>query len=161
MKPSPLYFWRRIRIAGHEECWPWQGARSTGGYGSLRSGGIHYIASRLAYEFASGSEPGRLSVCHHCDNAPCCNPRHLYLGDHSRNGLDAHARGRHPPTNRQGEMNGNAKLRTDDVRMIRRRITRGETNIAIAADYAVTDGMISNIRRGKSWRHVRQREAQQ
>ena len=144
MRPTPLQFWRRVLIAGPEECWPWQGACSSSGHGSLRPKGIHYIASRLAYEFAVGDPSGRL-VCHHCDNPPCCNPRHLHLGDHSRNGLDAHARGLHPPINHRGEMNGNAKLATADIRKIRRRIIRGETNISIAADYPVSHGMISNI----------------
>ena len=163
MKPSPLNFWRRVQISSRDDCWPWKGARSKQGYGSIRGPRPrhrHYVASRLAYEFTTGKDPGPLHVCHHCDNPPCCNPRHLYLGDHSLNQLDAHARGLHPPVQRHGEANGNARLTADDVRQIRRRITRGESNKEIAADYPVSHGMISNIRCGKSWRHVKQQEPQ-
>jgi hypothetical protein len=51
-----------------------------------------------------------------------------------------------------GENHYRAKLTYDDVAEIRRRIFLGETNSAIARDFGVTPGTISQIRTGITWR---------
>jgi len=81
--------------AGDEACHPWIGL-IRGGYGSFRTDGKFAIASRwiLSYHLGRPLVAGE-EACHHCDNPPCCNPRHLYVGDHSRNVQDAVERGRH------------------------------------------------------------------
>jgi hypothetical protein len=81
-------FWSRVDISGGENaCWEWQGGRTIEGYGGyntpLTSG-----AHRHAYYFAYRELPGGLLVCHHCDNPPCCNPKHLFLGTHLDNMRD-------------------------------------------------------------------------
>lgn len=52
-------------------------------------------ASRDAWTEAYGPIPDGLWVLHHCDNAACCRPTHLYLGDAVQNARDREARGRH------------------------------------------------------------------
>ena len=53
---------------------------------------VAYLATRLAYWFAYGKDPGKLNVLHHCDNMRCINPKHLYLGTQQDNVLDRVAR---------------------------------------------------------------------
>lgn len=47
--------------------------------------GIH----RLMYTLLVGPIPDGLVCCHRCDNPPCCNPEHIFLGTESENILDA------------------------------------------------------------------------
>lgn len=78
-------------------CWEWVGYRKPSGYGkfSLHRLGTH-AAHRLAYEVFCGPIPEGLSVCHHCDNPPCCNPAHLFVGTNGDNIRDRNRKGRNP-----------------------------------------------------------------
>lgn len=55
---------------------------------------VRWRAHRLAYTIAVGPIPDGLEVCHSCDNPPCCNPKHLFLGTGSENAIDRVAKGR-------------------------------------------------------------------
>lgn len=87
-------FTARLRRQGHYGCWEWLGTRNDNGYGvasvSRRTTGAH----RLGWLLLTGEDPGKLFVCHHCDNPPCCNPAHLFLGDAGRNRFDMTVKGR-------------------------------------------------------------------
>jgi hypothetical protein len=86
-------FWEKVSRNGR--CWEWAGSRHKSGYGRINQGGIVLYAHRLAYEFAFGDAmPAGLSVCHHCDNPPCCNPAHLFLGTAADNANDKARKGR-------------------------------------------------------------------
>jgi hypothetical protein len=93
-------------------------------------------------------------VLHKCDNRPCCNPAHLYLGDVKQNTRDMMERGRHRTGPVKGEQNGNAKLTEYAVREIKRQIAAGDKNQAIADRFGITHQMISKIRNGHFWQHV-------
>jgi hypothetical protein len=49
----------------------------------------------------NGPIPDGAWVLHRCDNPPCCNPAHLFLGDAAANVADMVAKGRHRPRGRR------------------------------------------------------------
>lgn len=83
----------QIQIDEATNCWNWTGKRNVGGYGLIRINGRTFIASRVAWTLING-EPGSLFVLHKCDNPPCINPLHLFLGSHKDNSADMVRKGR-------------------------------------------------------------------
>src|SRR5262245_6642261 len=79
-------------------CWEWQGRRSRDGYGRMtitESRRPHTRpAHRVAWEHFNGPIPENMLVCHKCDNPPCINPAHLFLGTHRDNFRDMREKGR-------------------------------------------------------------------
>lgn len=147
-------FWSKVLIAGPDGCWPWMAARAKerGGYGFFRLSGVTVYAHRLAYELAVGEiGPGEY-VCHKCNRPPCCNPKHLYLGNAKTNGRDAAAHGKIGRWSRRGWLSPSARLSPDDVREIRVEIARGRSDLELGRKYGVTATAIRHIRLGRNWR---------
>lgn len=65
------------------------------GYGSFQVNRRARGAHRIAWQLANGRELVKPEfVCHHCDNRPCCNPTHLFVGTVTDNVRDMLAKGR-------------------------------------------------------------------
>lgn len=104
--PPSERFWPKVNKAGpapeHRPelgpCWEWTAGQAPHGYGAFAIGGREGAvgAHRFAYELLVGPIPDGLSVLHHCDNPPCCNPAHLFLGTRAENMYDAIAKDRVP-----------------------------------------------------------------
>ena len=92
---SSAHFWARVdQSGGSEACWPWTGAKTTKGYGSLSRDGRTHLAHRIAFALARGPYDATVCVLHACDNPPCCNPGHLWLGTRADNNADRDSKGR-------------------------------------------------------------------
>jgi hypothetical protein len=124
-------------------CWEWKGHRRPTGYGAVGIGGrdVGYT-HRVAYEIANGPIPQDMFVCHRCDNPPCINPDHLFLGSAGDNNRDMLGKGRHA----FGERNGHAVLSNEDVQCIRDALTNGAVPALLAAEWGVTRGYIYGLR---------------
>jgi hypothetical protein len=212
----------RIRGNVHvtdSDCWVWQGYRNEHGYGRLWAP-KRYV-HRAAYEAFVGPIPAGLNVLHRCDNPPCCNPAHLFLGTRADNARDMLAKGRgalqknpalmarsgdahwsrhkperiargdrngartrpdclargdrhgshtrpdrvargdrngaytKPESRRVGSLNGGAKLTEEQVREIRRlRNVERVRLTTLAAQFGVSEQLVSMIARGVAWKHV-------
>lgn len=149
-------FWRKVDRRGPDECWEWSGRRDKDGYGQFRTNNPRRMrrANIVAHEIEYGL-PNGLQVCHSCDNPPCCNPQHLWGGTNSDNQQDSVTKGRRPEVDQKGENNPRAILSGNDVIEIRRLIGVGLTNTKIGPMYGVTHSMISRIRLGKAWTHIK------
>lgn len=135
-------------------CWVWRRSRNNYGYGTLRLAGRNVYAHRLAYALACGGIPTGQQVLHSCDNPPCINPDHLSLGSPKRNMSECVQRGRHnpPPAPRRGSQNPAAKLSDDDVKEIRKLLSRGMPQREISERFGVSQSQVSNVNLWRNWR---------
>jgi hypothetical protein len=132
-------------------CWVWKAkAHPKTGYGYIVAAGEYHHAHRLSYEYLVGPITEGLSVLHRCDNRPCVNPSHLFLGTHTDNMRDASVKGR----NHHGVAHTKAKLTPDAVREIRRDYPR-LSFIELGKRYGVHQATIWGVIMGKTWQRVK------
>jgi hypothetical protein len=93
-------FWGYVEQGTWNVCWPWQAHRNWCGYGRFSLYGLFgvqrlVLAHRFCYQLSYGEIPKGMQVLHKCDNPPCCNPFHLFLGTQQDNIADMTRKGRH------------------------------------------------------------------
>jgi hypothetical protein len=92
-----------------------------------------------------------MCVLHRCDNPPCINVAHLWLGTPADNARDRDTKGRGGAA--RGTAHGQAKLTEDRVRSIRDRYAAGGvTQKELAQEFGVCIANISMIVRRVSWK---------
>lgn len=143
-------FWASVAVGNTGECWSWQRAtHPRSGHGRARWFGVVMGAHRIAWLTSRGPIPVGLFVCHKCDNPPCCNVDHLFLGSHADNMTDAAMKGRMAGNSgRSGAANGRALFTADQVRAIR---AASGTQSEIARTFGTSQPVISKIRRHESY----------
>lgn len=146
-------FWPKV-IVTEDGCWGWSGGTHEFGYGSFTSHDGHYGAHRFSYYIHKGNIPEGMFVCHKCDNPPCCNPDHLFLGTVEDNNRDRESKGRSRYVIMRGEYSGSAKVDETTVRNMRSDFDSGLATSDIASRYNMSKSQTHRICHRQSWTHV-------
>jgi hypothetical protein len=147
------YFWGKVKkIEG--ACWEWQGWRDKDGYGRISVKDRPMRTHRFAYELSKGPIPEGMCVCHSCDNPPCCNPNHFWLGTSPQNTEDSKNKGRKKLLAVRGEDHHFAFLSNDDVLKLRLLRSRGWRVTDLAEIFCMSKQMVSDATLGKKWSHL-------
>lgn len=144
-------FWSKVNYPGNDqECWEWTAYRDKDNYGKIEGYGAH----RRAWEFYNGIIPNNLCVCHTCDNPPCCNPEHLFLGTSQENTQDKINKGRQI----KGSEIGTAKMDETDVKQMLTNILESKyTSVQdILRDYIIAKSTFENIIYKNGWSLITQ-----
>lgn len=113
-------FFSRVSKGAANDCWERNSTRSKRNYGLLsytptRKGRVYLYAHRISFFLEHGFLPAELDVLHTCDNPPCVNPAHLFLGTQEDNVADMVQKERQL----RGKKVHTVKLTEDQVQQIR------------------------------------------
>jgi hypothetical protein len=142
------FVWKRLS----NQCWIWTGGRSKEGYGRVtirndQYGTVSYMAHRVMYVIEYGSFDWNLHVNHDCDNPPCCNPNHLWLGTQQDGINDCINKGRKAI----GENNPAAKITREIANKIRFKASLGISQRDLAREFGLHQTTIGDIINYKLW----------
>ncbi len=156
-------FWPKVERRGPSECWPWLGAQDRKGYGRFYAGNPTkkpMLAHRASLVISGVDLTSADYALHSCDNPNCCNPCHLYRGDHAQNMRDMQNRGRRKgivAVRGDAVRNGQPVRFTEaDIVVIRLEAATGPWGIqsTLAKRYGVSVAQINDIVRRRRWKHV-------
>lgn len=160
--PVENRFWVKVDKVGPiplhrphlRSCWLWIGGREHYGHGRLTIRGIVWKAHRLSWVLHFGPIPDGLFVLHQCDNPPCVNPEHLFLGTQPDNVHDMQAKGRGRTAQQFGIANPMTKAPNGDVVIIRERYAvGGVTQKALGIEFGLSQTQIGRIVRRERRQH--------
>ena len=152
----PFKFHNRTSKSGG--CWIWVGnIHPDFGYGRLFFEGKNLLAHRVSYELHHGTIRGGMFVCHRCDNPPCVNPEHLFLGTQKDNMQDMSRKGRANGGRFKGEKHHNSLLTDEQASEIKGLLSLPYFHgkyAQMGRAFSVDECAIHHIKSGRSWRHV-------
>jgi predicted XRE-type DNA-binding protein len=142
-------FWENVKITSLDHCWIWTGSKTRANYGVMHNYGKVEYAHRLSVIYSGRKIPKKYHVCHKCDNPPCVNPTHLFVGTPKDNVVDKILKNRHV----YGENHPNAKISNEDVFKIKEMVKNGVWQSEISKIFNIDQSHVSNIVNGISRRH--------
>lgn len=149
-RPTPFGKRFEAKVLKTDSCWLWKGGIGAGGYGYTWFNNRSTRAHRASYEFHVAKIPEGMFVLHKCDNPPCVNPEHLFVGTPLDNMLDKIKKGRNNPA--KGERNSKSKLTNKEAEFVRKLYRKGGvTQNELAIRYGVHQVCISLIIRNKTY----------
>lgn len=128
-------------------CIFWTKAKDTAGYGVSWKNGKWIRAHRKVWIETYGDIPNGLNVCHTCDNRPCINPLHLFLGTSKENSKDMVIKNRQI----KGVMSHFAKLSEFEVLEIRKSLLSSRKTAKL---YNISKTNVLDIKNKKIWKHI-------
>lgn len=143
-QPTPEErFWSKVDTSGGPDaCWTWVAFTNPKGYGLFGWAGKNRLAHRVAWELTKGPIPPGMNVLHHCDNPPCCNSSHHFLGTLADNNVDMTKKGRRPTR----EQCWNGKLTQVEIDDMRRRHASGAVSFKqLAREKGMSPSRISRV----------------
>ncbi len=142
--------WKLDKRSG---CHVWKASTRGKGYGQFKLNYKNTSAHRVAYELAYGPIPESMHVCHKCDNPPCVNPKHLWLGTNEENIEDKSNKGRYNAA--RGSDNGSAKVTEKMAIKIRWLYSTGKhTQTRLATRFNISRGAVGQLIRKETWKHI-------
>lgn len=123
------------------------------GVGQIRFEGRARLVPRVVWQLSRGPIPDGMLVCHRCDNPPCVEIDHLFLGTSKDNSQDMVRKGRAPSI--RGEKSVLAKCSEEQIREIKNLAQKGVLLKEIAIMYGYHRAHVSRIVNGKRWAHVK------
>ena len=145
-------FWEKVDKSG--DCWVWTGRLRPDGYARVGYKGGRCLVHRLSWILHYGEIQDGMDVLHTCDNPPCVNPNHLFLGTHLENMQDRDSKGRGKIPRISGSRHWNSSLHEGDVRVIRDLHANGCMQKHICEFLGIASGVVSEIVNRKAWKHV-------
>lgn len=143
-------FWAKVdKSRGEDACWIWL-ASTRAGYGRMAVNRRLWCAHRMSYVIHIGEISPELHVCHHCDNPPCVNPRHLFLGTDADNAYDRVKKNRQA----KGETAGGAKTTNAVISAVVSEYKAGARISTLMAKYNLTRRQIQGVTRGLHWQSI-------
>jgi hypothetical protein len=156
---TPDVLWSKVDKKGEDECWNWLGYKNNEGYGRTWINDRGYYAHRVIFNLAF---PGVIELnapkstddvgflLHTCDNPSCCNPKHLWVGNHADNMADKVAKGRSPDFS--GDKGPRAKLSMSQAREARELRKNGMSTRDLAKKFGLSLPSMKTLIRGDSYK---------
>jgi hypothetical protein len=138
------------RIVDIHGCWVWVGKLERSGYGRIFIDGKNVLAHRFVYGEFKEPVPDDMCLCHHCDNPPCTNPEHMFVGTRTDNNNDMVAKGR----TTHGERAYHGKLTAIQAVEIRKKRENGATVCDLSKEYGIATQNIYLLLQRKTWARV-------
>ena len=141
-KEKERKFWLKAERA-ENGCLEWQKYRNIDGYGVVNINGVLILAHRAAFAYTFGDFDITKSILHHCDNPPCIEPKHLFIGTQKINAMD-----------RARKLRGTHKLEPEEVLEMRRLRGLGYTYKELSEKFGVGYTTVAAIFQGRTWTHL-------
>ena len=138
----------------NKDCLEWIYGRACFGYGIVQSEGRSQVAHRVSYKKYVGKIGKGLFVLHRCDNPPCINPKHLFLGTNMDNMQDKMRKGRLRVL--FGENHPMAKVKNVDIIKMRKDYANAKFTLEeLARIYKLSPLTVRDIIKRKRWKHLK------